>query len=494
MSSPFDDDRDPSAGEPAGHTANRPSGGGENSPTGGGSSPTGAGKSATATESRPDGGDTEKLDYTVIPARRRPQHSQHSRSSHARSSRHSRRRRSNHAWVYGGVGAVLALVLAVVLFAGIGTGGTPASHSRTPSLEVQSTRGDLEPGINPASSLLLSLTVFPHSSRPVAPDFHLNDQTGAPVSMNEFRGKVVMFSVNDDQCQDLCTFLANDIVQANHDLGPAAKDVVWLSVNANPFYPQVSSVKAWTDEHGLGNQPNWHFGTSTPSTLSQVWKKYGIQVVQNKKTRTVVHGTELFVIDPSGHERAAVEFGAESANTALFAHGMAQLANDFLPTSQRVHVKGPETPQPTRHNATVGAAAPNVSLPYLAGGKGTFHLNALRGHYVVLNFWSSTCTACRTELPNIEAVHNFAKSSVDFVGVDVSDRPSAARAMAARAHLTYPLVSDANGSAASAEQITGLPYTIILNAKGTVLIRHPGTVTVEQLKYLLENYAAMPTR
>lgn len=400
-------------------------------------------------------------------------------------------------WLYGGAGAVLAGALAVVLFAGLGTGGPTSTGTgtvRAASMEAQATQGNLEPGINPATSLLLSLTVFPRSSRPLAPNFTLTDQQGQPVSMNEFRGKVVMFSANDDQCKDLCTLLANDIVLANRDLGRAAKDVVWLSVNANPFYPQVAAVKTWTDQHGLANQANWRFGTSSPAVLSQVWKKYGILVQEHHQNRTVVHGTELFVVGPSGHEQAVTEFGAEAANTALFAHGMAQLADDFLPADQQVHVGGPETPAPTAANATVGARSPSLSLPYLEGGHGTFHLRSLRGKYVVLNFWSSTCTICRVELPHIEAAYNFAKSSVAFVGVDVSDRPGPARALAAKAHLSYPLVSDAEGSAAGAEQISGLPYTLILSPTGTILIRHPGQFTTKQLEYLLENYdSALPT-
>lgn len=383
-----------------------------------------------------------------------------------------------------GIGTVLAALLVGVLFISVGTPG-----SATPPVEDQVTAANLQPGINAPTGLLLSLTVFPKGQRPLAPDFHLTDQHGEPVSMDRFRGQVVVFSANDDECTDLCTLLANDVVQADRDLGRSAKDVQWLSVNANPFYPQVSAVRSWSDQHGLGRTANWRFGTAAPKVLRSTWKKYGIEVQADAKTRTVDHSTELFFVDPSGHERAVAEFGAASADTALYAHGLAQMADDLLPPGQQTHVAGPETPAPTRGNATIGATAPDFSLPYLQGGHGTYSLRRDRGRYVVVDFWSSTCTVCRVDLPHLEASYRYAGKRVDFVGVDVSDpSPPAARALAHATGLTFPVVADRDGRAAGGEQITGLPFTVVIGPKGKVVIRHPGELTTEQLDYVLQGY------
>jgi cytochrome oxidase Cu insertion factor (SCO1/SenC/PrrC family) len=379
------------------------------------------------------------------------------------------------------VGVAIAAVLAVVLFVGTGTGSS--GLSTTQQLAAQ----DTAPGINVATAQLLSLTIFPSGAAKPAPDFTLTDQRGDPVSMSALRGKVVIFSPNDDRCQDLCTLLANSILAANQDLGTAAKDVVWLSVNANPFYPAVSDVATWTDQHGLGSQANWDFTTGSPAQLAAVWKQYGFEVEQDAATRTVNHSVELFYIDPSGQERAVADFGTAAANTALYAHGLAQVADDLLPPAQQVKVAGPETPAPTAHNATVGAVAPAFSDRYLTGGTGTLSSAALRGHYTVLNFWSSTCTVCRTELPALEASYHDTGGKVSFVGVDVADQPAAGRALLAAAGVTYPTVSDPGGTTAGSEAITGLPFTVIVDASGHVLVRHPGTFTTEQLDYLLQS-------
>src|SRR6185437_263707 len=155
------------------------------------------------------------------------------------------RSRWRHPGVLFALGCALAALLALVLFVGVGTGSTPPAGS------------DVAPGIDASAASLLDLNLLNGHDAVVAKDFTLTDQDGRPVSLDQYRGKVVVLSFNDDRCTDLCTLLAQDIVVANRDLGSMAQHVVFLSVNANPFYPGVASVRAWTDEHGLGGEKNW---------------------------------------------------------------------------------------------------------------------------------------------------------------------------------------------------------------------------------------------
>lgn len=41
-----------------------------------------------------------------------------------------------------------------------------------------------------------------------APEFRLTDQNGAAVSLSDFRGKVVVLSVLDPECTDVCPIYA----------------------------------------------------------------------------------------------------------------------------------------------------------------------------------------------------------------------------------------------------------------------------------------------
>jgi cytochrome oxidase Cu insertion factor (SCO1/SenC/PrrC family) len=374
--------------------------------------------------------------------------------------------------VMGALGVVLAGALAVVLFVGIGV------HQSAPQVA---------PGITTTASYLLKLDVFPAGQSEPAPGFSLTDQHGTPVSLAQFKGKSVVLSFNDDKCTDICTLLAQDVVVADRDLGPAAKDVVFLSVNANPYYPDVASVSSWTNGHGLAREHNWVFATGSPAALSRVWNEYGVEVELDPVDRTVVHSTELYFIAPNGRQAAIGSFGTASADTQIYSHTMAQMANDLLPPTERVQVAGPSVLAANQSPAAIGAHVPDFRLPLLHTPGRTLSSASLRGRYVVVNFWSSTCTACVREMPALEQAYRDLGSKVAFVGVDVSDNRSAAAAFARRVGVGYPLVSDSSGDVASTYQIPALPFTAIIGPKGTLDTLHPGAMTTEQLEYLVEN-------
>ncbi|MDA8300297.1 MAG: redoxin domain-containing protein [Actinomycetota bacterium] len=399
----------------------------------------------------------------------------------------SGKRRPPKALLFAGAGAAVAALLALVLLPKPSPGGGTSPGGTSPG---GAAAGGLVDG--PMANLL-QLDVFSHWFQPE--NFRLTDQYGKTVSLRQFRGKVVLLSFNDDQCPDLCTLLAQDVVAANRDMGPRAKQVVFLGVNVNPFYPGVRYVKSWTDNHGLGQEANWIFTTGPVKRLEAVWKRYGVTVALDRKARTVQHSADLYFINPAGHAVALGEFGNNDADTALFAHAMAQAAVDLLPRSQRGPVGGPSVPAPTPTNATVGAPAPSFDLPLLNDPRRALSSSALRGRYVVINFWASTCTACKQEMPHIEQAYREVRrdlgNQVAFVGVDVSDRRLAAAAFAKRAGVTYSLASDASGALAGAYRIPGLPFTAVVGPHGKVLIRHPGALSTEQLKYVVESEAAL---
>jgi cytochrome oxidase Cu insertion factor (SCO1/SenC/PrrC family) len=384
------------------------------------------------------------------------------------------RPRRTAALVWAGAGLGLALAVGAIVVIGLphssaaGTPATPASG---------------EPGIDAAAADLLQLDVLPPPAL-AAPDFTLTDQHGRPASVSALRGKAVVLSFNDDECQDLCTLLAQDVVTADQDLGAAAKDVVFLSVNANPLHPAVADVAAWTDSHGLGSTDNWVFATGTPAQLAATAASYHVPISVDPKTHEVVHGAELFFIDPSGNQVALGQFGTASANTALFAHDMAQLAVDLLPAGSRHPVAGPTTGTTTA-TATLNAPAPHLTLPVLGDPSTRVSLAGKPGAYTVVNFWASTCSACVQELPAMEEAHQALGDAVTFLGVDVSDPAGPAAAFARTSGVTYRLLADADGAAAGSYAIPGLPFTAIIGPDGTLLVRHPGTFTAEQLEYIL---------
>ena len=375
-------------------------------------------------------------------------------------------------WTAAGLAVALSLAAIVAIAAPHPLAATGTSGA-TP----------VEPGIGPAASALLQLDILP-PPRDSAPDFALTDQHGRPTSISQYRGKAVVLSFNDDVCQDLCTLLAQDVAAAAADLGTAAKNVVFLSVNVNPLHTSVKDVKTWTDSHGLGAAANWVFATGTARHLAQAADQFHVPVTLDPKTHEAVHGTELFFIDPAGKEAALGQFGTQSANTALFAHAMAQMAVDLLPRAARRPVAGPsDSAEP---GVALNNPAPGFNLPQMNNPASDASLARTKGEYTVVNFWASTCSACRREMPDLQKAHRTLGDSVAFLGIDVADPAGPAAAFAKKSGVTYPLLADANGTAAGAYRIPGLPFTAIIGPDGTLLVRHPGTFSAEQLEYIIQ--------
>ena len=97
-------------------------------------------------------------------------------------------------------------------------------------------------------------------------------------------------------------------------------------------------------------------------------------------------------------------------------------------------------------------------------------LTSLRGHVVVLNVWGSWCPPCRAEAPALERVWRATRADgARFVGINVKDRPAAARAFVERFGVTYPSVEDSDGRAQLAlrgVQPRAIPSTIVGDREG----------------------------
>lgn len=137
--------------------------------------------------------------------------------------------------------------------------------------------------------------------------------------------------------------------------------------------------------------------------------------------------------------------------------------------------------------------APAVTGTDLDGGK--VSLAQYRGKVVVLNFWASWCAPCRAESPTLEALYEkHKKSGTQFLGVNIKDDRTAARAFARKQKITYPSVYDQSGEVALGFRDTvppkAIPSTIVVDAKGRVSGRIVGEATYNGLDKLIDTVAA----
>ena len=119
----------------------------------------------------------------------------------------------------------------------------------------------------------------------------------------------------------------------------------------------------------------------------------------------------------------------------------------------------------------IGAVAPAFVLPiYGGGGSGSIDLHLLRGHPVLLNFWSESCPPCRIEMPYLEHTYTQYAAHAEFtlLGIDQADPKEDISPFGKAFTITYPLLFDPGGKANSAYVVTAIPTTYFIDSNGIV--------------------------
>jgi cytochrome c biogenesis protein CcmG/thiol:disulfide interchange protein DsbE len=133
----------------------------------------------------------------------------------------------------------------------------------------------------------------------------------------------------------------------------------------------------------------------------------------------------------------------------------------------------------------VGETAPAIAGTTVAGS--SFDLAALRGRWVVVNFFASWCPPCQQEQPDLVtfAYAHRAPQGPALVGVVFDDGASTARAFMRSTGATWPAVVDPGGQIALQYGVRGPPETFIVSPGGTVVAHFDGPMTAGSLDYWL---------
>lgn len=129
--------------------------------------------------------------------------------------------------------------------------------------------------------------------------------------------------------------------------------------------------------------------------------------------------------------------------------------------------------------ATVGDTAPEFELPTLSGD--TLSSADLKGHPVVINFWASWCLPCREEAPLLERTwRQYRDEGVIFLGVNIKDAESDAKAFVEEFDITYPVVRDLDQELTRSFGVRGLPETFFVDHEWRFVGTESGTQRGEQ--------------
>ncbi|KMY85639.1 Cytochrome c-type biogeneis protein ResA [Candidatus Paraburkholderia calva] len=117
-------------------------------------------------------------------------------------------------------------------------------------------------------------------------------------------------------------------------------------------------------------------------------------------------------------------------------------------------------------------------------------LASFKGKLVVVNFWASWCGPCVKEMPALSAMqHEYQKKGITFIGLGV-DSEKNVNAFLQKVHVDYPVYIAGFGGADLAcnfgNNAGGLPFTVVIDEKGTVRSTKLGEVDEAELKKTLD--------
>ena len=128
-------------------------------------------------------------------------------------------------------------------------------------------------------------------------------------------------------------------------------------------------------------------------------------------------------------------------------------------------------------------AAPDFTFYTLDGTAA--NLSDYLGKPVVLNFWSSNCSPCRSEMPEFQTAYDSLGGEVQFLMVNVTDGSwdtlESASGYIAESGYTFPVFYDTDNHAAFTYGIRGLPATAFINAEGNIVGTRSGAMSLDIL-------------
>jgi cytochrome oxidase Cu insertion factor (SCO1/SenC/PrrC family) len=365
------------------------------------------------------------------------------------------------------VAASLVVLCAAVLVAVLATAPGGQSGGRGASQALQNA-ANRNPDVDPGTSL----------PGPVAPGFTLTDQSGTPVSLRQFHGKVVVLAFVDALCTTVCPLSTVSMTEAVSMLGPAAaRHIQLLGIDANPDATRVADVRAYTVAHQMTHA--WDFLTGSRAQLEAVWRAYHVYVAASHGD--IDHEPAVYLIDPQGRERTLyltqMAYASVTQQAELIASGVSRL----LPGHPAPH--GGVSMTLAR---SIKPASP-ASLTVIGGAPGTGHVTLGPGHphlVVFLASWDQEISDLPAELRALAAYQREAvrRGWPTVVAVDETPTETSpadlARVLARSggAKLGYPVVADTSGRLADGYGVQDLPWIALTSASGQIRYHHDGWV------------------
>jgi len=367
----------------------------------------------------------------------------------------------------------LRMLLRIGLMAGllsVAACGTTVAGTANPAAQASNGQAQAaadNPDLDPGTSL----------GGAAAPDFRLVNQFGQPMSLSQFRGKVVILAFTDSQCTTVCPLTTASMLAARALLGAAGDQVQLLGVDANPKATAVRDVMAYSRAHGMVNQ--WDFLTGSPAQLKATWRAYHIYA--QIQAGQIDHTPALYLIDQRGRERKIYLTTMAYASIGQAAQVLAEEAASLLPGHPKLASQ--------RSLAHIGGLAPTARATLDAVPSGSVTLGPGRPRLVL--FFATWLTGTSDLRAHLSALSRYARAArhgklPQLIAIDeAATEPSPGTAyfyLQRLGNLGYPVALDTTGRLADGYGVQDQPWFVLTSPSGKIVWKHDGWLPVSALK------------
>lgn len=135
----------------------------------------------------------------------------------------------------------------------------------------------------------------------------------------------------------------------------------------------------------------------------------------------------------------------------------------------------------------IGYRMPAFTLPEL-GSNASISTATLTGKPIFINFWTSWCTYCRLEAPDIQKAYQKYGNKVVFLSINVTSEDSmpAIEGFVKQFGVTWQVPLDTTGSTAQKYQVIAFPTSFFVDTSGVIEDKVVGSLSPGTLNADLE--------
>jgi len=301
-----------------------------------------------------------------------------------------------------------------------------------------------------------------------APDFRLSDQFRRPTSLSQFDGHPVVVTFLEAHCRETCPLVADKIREAVTTLGRSGQHVAILVVSTDPEGDTISAVRQFSRTHNMLYR--WHYLVGSRRQLIHVWHDYYIYAAPKDAPPALrdAHTSATYLIDKQEREQVLLTGDPDER----------ELVRDLQVLDGLPVTSAPESaPAPD-----VGHPAPAFRLTALSAEP--IALQTFRDKVVLVNFWATWCTPCRTEMPMLAGWYlQLRDQGFVVLGVVQQEGRGDVRAFVRRLHIPYPIALDESGAVSARYNVIGLPTSFLIDRGGTIRAVHIGILSTGFLSH-----------